>query len=65
MLSINEMSHPFVAGETVEDALRRADQFHPFMAVRLDGKWLRRDDWGQVEVEDGSSLRTVEMIAGG
>lgn len=65
MLTINDMSHPYVTGETVEDALRRTDHFSSFMAVRLNGKWLRRDDWNALEVEDGSSIRTVEMIAGG
>ncbi len=65
MLTIDDEGHPFVAGETVEAALRRADHFFPFMAVQLNGRWLRRDDWSRVEVEDGSSIRTVEMIAGG
>ena len=65
MLTIDDEGHPFVAGETVEDVLRRTDRYFPFMAVQLNGRWLRRDDWSTLEVEDGSSIRTVEMIAGG
>ena len=65
MLTIDDESHPFVVGETVEDALRRVDHLFPFMSVQLNGRWLRRDDWSSLVVEDGSSIRTVEMIAGG
>ncbi len=65
MLTINDISHPYINGETVEDALKRADHLFPFMAVQLNGRWLRRDDWSRVEVADGSSIRVVEMIAGG
>ncbi len=65
MLIIDDESHPFVVGETVEDALRRTDHFFPFMAVQMNGRWLRRDDWNALEVKDSSSIRTVEMIAGG
>jgi len=65
MILVNDREHPYVEGETVEDTLKRTEAFFPFMVVRLNGTWLRKDDWTSTPVEDGSSIRTVEMIAGG
>ncbi len=65
MIRINDMELAWVEGETVKEALERGGSFHLFMVVRLNDRWLRKDDWPRVRVDDGAVIRTVQMIAGG
>ena len=65
MIRINDMELVWVEGENVKEALERGGSFHLFMVVRMNDRWLRKDDWTRVRVDDGAVIRTVQMIAGG
>ena len=65
MITVDGKEIDWIRGERIEDTLKRADALHSLMVVNLRGKWLRRDEWPEVEVIDGDTIRTVDIIAGG
>ena len=65
MIKVGEKIVDWIHGEKIEMTLKRVGVYHPFMAVSLNGKLLRREQWATIEVKDEDRIRTVEMIAGG
>jgi len=65
MIKINGKEIDWIDGEGIEITLKRAGSCHPIMIVSLNGKWLRRGEWAEIEINDGDEINTHEIIAGG
>ena len=53
------------AGSTVADLVRQLQLAPDRVAVELDGRIVRRPDWGQARLEAGCLVEVVQLVGGG
>ena len=64
MIRVNGESQDFVA-ESVDELLRRLSIVPRGVAVAIDGDVVRRSEWTQTIIEDGTAIEIVTAVAGG
>jgi sulfur carrier protein len=64
VIHVNGRDDAFLS-ETVDDLLTRLGIERRGIAVALDGDVVRRSDWSNTVVPDGSSIEIVTAAAGG
>ena len=64
MIRVNGESHEFVA-ESVEQLVRRLSIEPRGVAVAINGEVVRRSEWTNTKIEDGSAIEIVTAVAGG
>ena len=65
MIVVNEEQRPHRQGQTVAQLLEELDPRQPLVAVRLNGRHVRRAEWEHRRIEDGDELLVLPVIAGG
>jgi sulfur carrier protein ThiS len=65
MIIVDGKKLDWIRGEEIEMTIKRAESYHPFMIISLNGKWIRKEEWGRKKVRNGDEIRTLLMIAGG
>lgn len=65
MIHVNEQERPHREGQTVQHLLEELDPRQPLVAVKLNGKHVRRADWNDRQIQDGDELLVLPVIAGG
>ena len=65
MIKVNGTETPWVKGESIEQALKRSGFWYPVMSVFIRGRWIRKEEWTKIDVNDGDEIRALEIIAGG
>lgn len=64
MIRVNGEYQAFVA-ESVGELLRRLSIEPRGVAVAIDGEIVRRSDWSETLIADGSAIEIVTAVAGG
>lgn len=65
VIVVNEEERPHRPGLTVQKLLEELDPRQPLVAVKLNGRHVRRADWGERLIRDGDELLVLPVIAGG
>ena len=65
MIIVDGKELDWIQGEAIDMAIKRAESYHPFMVVSLNGDLIRKDEWIRKEMQNGDEIRTLLMIAGG
>ena len=65
MIIVDGKELVWIQGEAIDMAIKRAESYHPFMTVSLNGKLVRKEEWGGKKVNNGDEISTLLMIAGG
>lgn len=64
MIRVNGEIQAFV-GESVEEMLQRLSIETRGVAVAIDGEVVRKSEWHDKRIEDGSAIEIVTAVAGG
>jgi len=64
VIRVNGEDQPFVK-ESVEELLRRLSIDFRGVAVAIDGDIVRRSEWSDTSIVDGSAIEIVTAVAGG
>lgn len=64
MIRVNGEDQLFVA-ESIEELLRRLSIEPRGVAVAIDGDIVRRSEWSDTLIADGSAIEIVTAVAGG
>jgi sulfur carrier protein len=64
MIRVNGEDQTFV-NETVEELLSRLSIEPRGVAVAIDGDVVRRSEWTQTTIVDGTTIEIVTAVAGG
>ena len=65
MIEVNGKSVDFVENETVKELLKRMKYTFPNVVVKINGDLVKRADFGDTIVPDGSKIAAIHMISGG
>ena len=55
----------YVEGETLLDLLKREGYDTTFVAISVDGKLVKRDDFGTFIVKDNAKIEVFSIMGGG
>jgi sulfur carrier protein len=64
-VQVNRVWREFPDGITVAGLLERAGIAEPGVAVALDGEVVRRGQWAEVVVPQGSAIEILTAVQGG
>jgi sulfur carrier protein len=64
VIRVNGENQEFVA-ESVEELLQRLSIETRGVAVAIDGEIVRKSEWRETSIEDGSAIEIVTAVAGG
>ncbi|MFU0663086.1 sulfur carrier protein ThiS [Gardnerella vaginalis] len=65
MLKLNHDMVEYVEGETLLDLLKREGYDTTFVAISVDGKLVKRDDFGTFIVKDNAKIEVFSIMGGG
>jgi len=65
MILVNGESMEWRQGMTVREILNAKRYAFPVIAVQLNGKYIRRDQFNDTEVPDEANVEVIHMIGGG
>jgi len=65
VIVVNEQPRAHREGLTVQRLLEELDPRQPLVAVKLNGRSVRRADWPSRRIEDGDEVLVIPIIAGG
>lgn len=64
-ITLNGESRPVDAGLTVDQLLSVLDLPRERIAVELNRRVVRRQDWAECQIQDGDRIEIVHFVGGG
>ena len=65
MITINNTSHPFRPGMTIQSLLEEKNFVFPLLVVKLNGRVVEDADFAVTEISDGDNVTVLHLLAGG
>ncbi|MBW1695316.1 MAG: sulfur carrier protein ThiS [Deltaproteobacteria bacterium] len=65
MIIVNGKEMPWHEGMTISEVLKELDDPYPYVAVRIDGRFVTRPDFNHYELADGANIFLIPLISGG
>jgi sulfur carrier protein len=64
-IEVNFRPADWVEGETVKALLERMNYKFPLVVVKIDGRVVKKDQYGSTGIPDGSKVEVIHLISGG
>ncbi|MHA1601685.1 MAG: sulfur carrier protein ThiS [Promethearchaeota archaeon] len=65
MIRLNNHNHPWTEGLTVQNLLEQNNYIYPDIIVKIDGKFIPKEDYKDVIIQDGADVLALHMFGGG
>lgn len=64
-ITVNNREVEWIEGETVKGLLKRMNFTFPLIVVKIDGKLIPKDKYGDTNISDNAEVSAIHLISGG